>query len=591
MKPAIARLLVAASLVLTGLLGPGSPAHGAGTLTSATVRLWPLADIANTVGFNPTESDDDVKGLTGHVATSTAQLTVVTLINNAFAQQPAAQDEGLTGLIFWNPQTNVFKWYLVEIGYSASLDINTGAPSFYGPAGDQFGAPIFGPGDVWASVEGPLGTPKNPTPTPLYVNFKGTNNFRHYQVPGAGLNGVAVDQTTGYVFFTDRNAGTINQLDPKTNMVTTWLVGGVPHYLAIDSWGKVFATVARATLVAGGQDAVVRLDPTTNQVTAWPVPGGFDQFDPVAAGSATKVGNGIDIDGQGNVWFVETKSNEVARLEPSTNTITEFTKAGVNEPQQIAAAGSGANLQVFFTEANGESVSVVTPQHPGTPVTPIPNTLVPTEFLTLFFDSIRTPQQTTIQPTDFPVPAVDPEITRFTPMPAPPAPTGNDALPRNPGGLTDVTQNGVLGAYFDPLFAGNSAVFRVIPQPAPANPPPGQAAFQKVTGGGWIPADNTRATFGFNVQRKQSTDPVQGQLQYVNHANGDNVHSVQITDLQITRPTATFSGTCTNRGAPCTFKVTVTDGGSAGSADSFSITGTGITPASGTLRGGNIVIH
>ena len=57
--------------------------------------------------------------------------------------------------------------------------------------------------------------------------------------------------------------------------------------------------------------------------------------------------------------------------------------------------------------------------------------------------------------------------------------------------------------------------------------------------------------------------------------------------------TATFHGTCTNNGAPCTFTVNVTDNGEPGTNDSFNITvNAGPTEGAGEkLRSGNIQIH
>jgi hypothetical protein len=100
------------------------------------------------------------------------------------------------------------------------------------------------------------------------------------------------------------------------------------------------------------------------------------------------------------------------------------------------------------------------------------------------------------------------------------------------------------------------------------------------------------SNFGFNVYRKNVSAPVRGHLNYKNKSTGENVKSVQITDLQIAGNTATFSGTCTNNGMPCTFQVTVQDNGNPGKGhDTFQISGAGVTPNGGTLSGGNIKIH
>ena len=78
-------------------------------------------------------------------------------------------------------------------------------------------------------------------------------------------------------------------------------------------------------------------------------------------------------------------------------------------------------------------------------------------------------------------------------------------------------------------------------------------------------ADNI-GTFGFTVQRARADAPIQGDLQYINHATGAKVHSVTFNSFSVNDTTATFGGTCINNGAPCTFTVAVTDNGEPGTS-------------------------
>ena len=114
----------------------------------------------------------------------------------------------------------------------------------------------------------------------------------------------------------------------------------------------------------------------------------------------------------------------------------------------------------------------------------------------------------------------------------------------------------------------------------------------RASGGGSIHVASGIGTFGFNVHRDAANAPIGGSLQYINHASGANVHSVAFTTFAISGNTATFGGTCTNNGAPCTFTVSVTDRGEPGRSDSFSIV-VGGAAAEGegrSLRSGNIQI-
>lgn len=422
-------------------------------LPVATVHVW---NITPTIGHNPDHTVEDTGGITLHVATAANPQTVVTTIDNT------SHPEGPCGLIFWNPATNVFQWYGIGGGFTAGDALNHNAPTLTGPAGSVFGTPTFRPGDVWVTINGS---------PPLYVNFRGSNNFRFY-TSVTPSNGIRVDEATGRIYFTSVFFGTISRLDPATNAVTTWSIGGSPHYLAIDSSGRVYSAVATAG-VAGGVDAIVRIDPsaTSGNVKTWAIPGGGLQ-----SGPSDDTPDGVNFDSAGNLWFTMASSTFVGRLNPTTGEIAKFTTIGVANPQLIASTGSGSLLQSFFTEGAGNAVSIVTPTG-ATPasdtfVTPSSVTVTSTSSTTGFTDSIRTPLTATITPLVVTVPGVGGTggIVRF-PMPTPSG--GNPFAPNHPSGMTGVVlPNTVFGSYLDPSFAGNSAVFQVTSPVIVAPPPP-----------------------------------------------------------------------------------------------------------------------
>jgi hypothetical protein len=111
----------------------------------------------------------------------------------------------------------------------------------------------------------------------------------------------------------------------------------------------------------------------------------------------------------------------------------------------------------------------------------------------------------------------------------------------------------------------------------------------RVTGGGTIDVVGGIGTFSFIIQRAE-TGELSGQLQYFNHVSGAQVQSETYTSLTIVANTATFDGTCTVNGAPCTFTVNVTDNGEPGTTDTFTISVSGGPTEGGTLRSGNILI-
>jgi hypothetical protein len=540
---------------------------------TAMVTLW---QITIPIGFNPNEQEADLKGVTSHVAAPGAPLTIATNIENS--NNPG----GPCGLIFWNPATNDFKDYGVTGGFTAGLDIDLTGPTLAGPGGATFQA-----GDTWVSVQTGF--------RPLYVNFKGSDNFRSYPVGTGGVNGVAVDQSSGKVWFTDEFSGTINRLDPTTDTVDTFLVGGTPHYLAVDKSGRAYGTVSLAT-VAGFQDAIVRIDPTATigNVTAWPV--GALSFSPSIVSSTFSTPDGIDLQSDGLVDFVETQSNEFGRLDPAGNMLAEITKPGVDEPQQIAASGSGAGAKAFATEAHGESTDII--EWPAaSPVTPITATVAPVTTIPGHEDFTETPRRQTITPITVGVPGVDPPgIVRFTPMPPPAG--GTSLADRDPSGITDViATNKVAGSYLDEMFANNSAVYVLESEAIGPPPPPEEQPAAKVTGGGSVAVTGGKGTFGFVVQRKETNGPITGELQYNNHVTGANVHSIEFTDLSAaTKPGPySFGGTCSLKfpnvpAVEVTCHVEGQDMGEPGTSDSFTIT-YGVITEGGTLTGGNIYIH
>jgi hypothetical protein len=164
-----------------------------------------------------------------------------------------------------------------------------------------------------------------------------------------------------------------------------------------------------------------------------------------------------------------------------------------------------------------------------------------------------------------------------------------DALPTSNAyvtGLTASTNFPTTPGAFQPTFAGGFDVFVAKITEAGVTPGPFTA---RVTGGGTIDVPGGIGTFSFIIQQA-STGELSGGLQYINHASGAQVKSVTYTSLVIVGSTATFDGTCTLDGAPCTFTVNVSDNGEPGTTDTFTISYQPPPADGGTLRSGNILI-
>lgn len=116
----------------------------------------------------------------------------------------------------------------------------------------------------------------------------------------------------------------------------------------------------------------------------------------------------------------------------------------------------------------------------------------------------------------------------------------------------------------------------------------------KVTGGGQIALSPIAGSFGFNVMYKVGDTVPKGDLEYIDHETGMNVHAHDMTLLEVydSNTKAEFWGTCTIDGVSgFTFHVYVEDNGEPGKNDFFKIWLSNGYSAGGTLLNGNIQIH
>jgi uncharacterized delta-60 repeat protein len=118
-----------------------------------------------------------------------------------------------------------------------------------------------------------------------------------------------------------------------------------------------------------------------------------------------------------------------------------------------------------------------------------------------------------------------------------------------------------------------------------------------VTGGGWIPGDRSKKSFGFNAH--SGDGKTWGKLQFNDHATGMKVHSDSLDSVIVfADTTAYFWGSCQmDKASGYSFVCEVEDRGEPGKdADRFTIriddpVGNPYYSAGGLLGGGNIQIH
>ncbi len=348
-RPKRGRLYIAGMFGITSLIlalwavlsGTGHLLYATHGLPHVTVTVW---GITTPIGFNPNASVEDIGGLTLHVATSANPQSIVNNIENT------THPGGPCGMIFWNPVTNFFKWYGFGFGFQAGLSLNRSAPT----KTDTGTGKTFQQGDVWGT---------NTSCPGLLMNFRGSDNWRTYRNElGSFMStwGVQVDQTSGKIWFTEKFAGNITQLDPATNGATRFAIGGNPGYIAVDTAGRAYTAKAAGS---SGVDEIVRVNAGTGEVVRWALPAGA-----LTSGFVFGTPNGISIDAAGNVWFAESSSSKIGRLSggpdgvlgTADDLICEFTKSGLANPQLIANTGSLGLSQAYFTEGAGNAASVLT---------------------------------------------------------------------------------------------------------------------------------------------------------------------------------------------------------------------------------------
>ena len=193
---------------LVGLFAalPLHVAYSQNATPSGTFKIWPVrSNSALQNPFYPLETVDDPQGLTAQVGGP----AMVTANGNVCCNAGSPSN----GLIYWNPVTNLFKFYPVPLGGPQfTVDLNRSIPSS--------GPPTFGGGDAWGAASGGV-----------YVNFRGTDNFRFWGLGGINAMGIRVDDTKGKVSIAlpeGSGLGGIVQLDPATNQYKRWRTGSSP---------------------------------------------------------------------------------------------------------------------------------------------------------------------------------------------------------------------------------------------------------------------------------------------------------------------------------------------------------------------------
>jgi len=168
--------------------------------------------------------------------------------------------------------------------------------------------------------------------------------FKEYplKIEDSGPHGLVAD-SNGNIWFTGNGKGYIGKLDPKTGNVTAYKMPDEkaedPHTAVFDAHGIMWFTVQVGNMVG-------RLDPHTGKVELKAVQG------------QRALPYGIAIDSKGVPFFCEFGTNKMAKIDPQTMAITEFTLPEGARPRRMAI---DAEDRIYFTDYEGGNLGRLDP--------------------------------------------------------------------------------------------------------------------------------------------------------------------------------------------------------------------------------------
>jgi streptogramin lyase len=153
---------------------------------------------------------------------------------------------------------------------------------------------------------------------------------------GSFVGPAAVQGTEVWTGCGQYNCDHINRLDTTNGQVTSWnMPSGAVHFnIAFDSAGNAWFGKTNSK--------VARLNPGTNTLTEWTMP--------TAGSYSAQV---IGVDATNRVYICEPTIKKFARLDPSTNTVTEWNIAGANNFNTCWNRDADDN-QIWFSRSTTE---------------------------------------------------------------------------------------------------------------------------------------------------------------------------------------------------------------------------------------------
>ena len=217
-------------------------------------------------------------------------------------------------------------------------------------AGTNYAGPAGMVTLVSSGLSGPAGVAVDGTSGNVYFADAGNNSIQEWNaltqqvttLVWTGLSspsGVAVDGSSGNVYFSDSGNNAIKEWNASTQDVTTLVSTGLskPSGVAVDgSSGNVYFSDS-------GNNAIKEWNASTQQVTTL-----------VATGLSNPSGVAVDGSSSGNVYFSDSGNNAIKEWNASTQQVTTLVSTGLNNPKGVGVDRTSGS--VYFADSGNHAI-------------------------------------------------------------------------------------------------------------------------------------------------------------------------------------------------------------------------------------------
>jgi streptogramin lyase len=207
-----------------------------------------------------------------------------------------------------------------------------------------------------------------------------TNTITEWDIPTANSFPISIAyHPSGNVYFIEGNSNKIGRLVPETNTITEWTIqsnsssglsagnnSGIGNNTTQSAALAVDSSTGNVYFIEGNSNKIGRLVPETNTITEWTIQSNSSSG--LSAGNNSGIGNNttqsaaLAVDSStGNVYFIEGNSNKIGRLVPETNTITEWTIQSNSTNIKSMALGFAGNEEIYYVDSDSNKIGRIAP--------------------------------------------------------------------------------------------------------------------------------------------------------------------------------------------------------------------------------------